>query len=55
MRLLNLPLHQEETEYLVRNHRGLRKLLGNASLLVRTLSAEIRNRQKKKKPLEESI
>lgn len=57
MRLLNLPLHQEETEYLVRNHRGLRKLLGSGNLLVRTLWAEIRSRQKqeKKKPLEESI
>jgi hypothetical protein len=49
MKLLNLPLQQEPTESLVRNHRGLRKLLGNANLLVRTLWAEIRSRQKQEK------
>lgn len=43
---LILPLQNEPTEELVRNHRGLQKLLGNASLLVQALLNEIWNRQK---------
>ena len=44
---LNLPLAQETTEDLVRCHRGLRKLLGSANILVRALQTEIRSRKKK--------
>jgi hypothetical protein len=46
---LKLPLQDELTEDLVKNHRGLVKLLGNDSLLVRALATEIRVRQKSKK------
>ena len=43
---LNLPLENEKTEDLVRNHKGLQKILGNAHLLVRAIWTEILSRQK---------
>jgi hypothetical protein len=46
---LNISFQNELTEDLVRNHRSLAKLLGNDSLLVRAIAAEIRSRQKTKK------
>jgi hypothetical protein len=44
--MLKLPLEQFSTEDLVRDHRSLVKLLGNDSMMVRAIWAEIRNRQK---------